>query len=164
MLPIQFVSSIRVTKRVFESLFLCMGSAAVAYVRPHRQRPPSAYYPLRLAFSYVAYCDRQLIQRGVGETVEISSASVRVNVADLVDPDATQIRLSIAWPATLEDGMSLQFVVQGTPVWVGQNLAEIVIVQHEFRTAPRRGATADASTGSVVVLTETSQSVSHKTP
>jgi len=121
-----------------------MGTPAVAFAKDHQRRSSCAYYPLRLAFSYTAYCDGDVIQRGTGETTEISSASVRVTIDDIVRPDVKQIKLSIAWPATLSDGARLQFVVQGEPLYAGTRLVEIAFWKYEFKTAPRRPMNVEA--------------------
>jgi hypothetical protein len=121
-----------------------MGTPAVAFAKDHQRRSGGAYYPLRLVLSYIAYCDGDVVQRGTGETTEISSASVRVKIDDIVSPDAKQIKLSIAWPATLSDGARLQFVVQGEPLYAGPRLAEVAFWKYEFKTAPRRAMSVEA--------------------
>jgi len=114
-----------------------MANQTAGLSRRRRKRLPGKYYPLKLAFSYWAYRRGHLIQRGLGETVEISSSGVRVKPSDIVCLGATDIELSIAWPAKLRDGTGLQFFVQGKPFWDGLGLAEILILKHEFRTAAR---------------------------
>lgn len=122
-----------------------MGTTARAFEKYHRQRSTSAYYPLTLAFTYTAYSQGKVIQRGVGETVEMSSYGVRANFPEPVLSEVTDLKLSIAWPATLDDGTRLQFVVEGRPSWDGGRLAEVLFWKYEFRTAPRRPLTVDKS-------------------
>lgn len=100
----------------------------------------NTYYPLRLAFSYAAYRGDRLIQQGSGETVEMSSAAIKVTLTEAVDPRATGLKLSIAWPAKLDGGTALQFVVEGSPIWDGALLAEVAIQRYEFRTAPKHSS------------------------
>jgi hypothetical protein len=133
-----------------------MGTPTVAFAKDHQRRSGGAYYPLRLAFSYIALCDGDVIQRGTGETTEISSASVRVKIDDIVSPDVKQIKLSIAWPATLSDGARLQFVVHGDPLYAGPRLAEVAFWKYEFKTAPRRAMNVESGvpTGRMALPTE----------
>jgi len=114
-----------------------MANQTAGLAKCRRKRLPGKYYPLKLAFSYWAYRRGHLIQRGFGETVEISSGGVRLKPSEIVCLGATDIEMSIAWPARLRDGTELQFFVQGKPFWDGLGLAEILILKHEFRTAAR---------------------------
>jgi hypothetical protein len=100
-------------------------------------RTPGGFYPLELPFSYLALRDGHVIQRGQGETIEIGSTRIRVKPIDSLSPATTDIVMSIAWPARLNDGPSLQFVVQTKPRWDGVGLAECVILRHEFRIASK---------------------------
>jgi hypothetical protein len=124
-----------------------MVSFAAETTRQDRRRSQNVYYPLKLGFSYLAYRRGHVIQRGIGETVEMSRAGIRVRPIEIVPQDATDIKLSIAWPATLDDGTRLQFVVQGKPQWNGSQLVEVIMVKHEFRTASKGAALIDSMAG-----------------
>jgi hypothetical protein len=102
------------------------------------KRVPGKYYPLELTFSYVALKRGQVIQRGLGKTVEISSASVRIMPLDVLNPSATGIVLSIAWPVKLDDGASLKWVIEAKPSWGDAGPSEFVIRKQEFRIASKR--------------------------
>ena len=121
-----------------------MGNSAASFERFYRQRSKSAFYPLTLAFTYAAYREGRVIQRGTGETMEMSSFAVRAKFAEAIPAEVTDLRLSIAWPATLGDGTNLQFVIEGRPSWEGARM-EVRFWRYEFRTAPRRPVPADKS-------------------
>lgn len=125
-----------------------MGSPALALDNLSRRRPPSASYPLKLAVTYSAYRYDDLVQHGAGETVEMSSTRIKLQLAEALDAVVTDIRVSIAWPATLGDGTKLQFVVQGRPSRVESTLMEITILKHEFKTAPKRPVAVISRPGS----------------
>jgi hypothetical protein len=111
-------------------------AAAIKIERP--EKAPGRFYPLRLALAYSVYRSGAVIQRGVGETVEVSSTRIRMRAAEKLDRSMTDIRLAICWPVPLEDGTRLQFVVHGRPAWEGEELGAIRISTYEFRTAPKR--------------------------
>jgi hypothetical protein len=114
-----------------------MAGFAIAPALNDRRRLAGAYYPLTLDFSYLAYRRGRVIQQGTGVTVEMSRARIRVKPIAVSTPGTTDIKLSIAWPAVLDDGTRLQFVVQGKPSWNGSELVEVIILKHEFRTASK---------------------------
>jgi hypothetical protein len=97
------------------------------------------FYPLELSFSYIALRRGRVIQSGWGETVEMSSSHVRVKPLGLRDLDATDIVMSVAWPAKLPDGTNLQLVIHTEPVRDSLDAAEFRILKHEYRTASKGG-------------------------
>lgn len=119
------------------SLHPRMENQSAAPTKYCRKRPRGKYYPIKLACTYLAFRHGRVIEHGAAQTEEMSSTGVRLRSLDKIDMTATEIELSIAWPAKLPDGASLQFVVQGRPCWKGLKLAEVLIVKHEFRTAAR---------------------------
>ena len=121
-----------------------MGNSAATFERFYRPRSKSAYYPLTLAFTYTAYREGTVIKRGTGETMEMSSFAVRARFAEPIPAEVTDLKLSVAWPATLGDGTNLQFVIEGRPSWEGARM-EVQFCRYEFRTAPRRSAPVDKS-------------------
>ena len=106
--------------------------------KARRKREPNTYYPLALAFSYQALRHGQMIQHGLGQTTEISSTCIRVKPLSALSLATTEVAMSIAWPAKLKDGTSLQFFILAKPCWDGLGLAEFAIMKHEFRTASQR--------------------------
>jgi len=95
---------------------------------------------VQLAFSYQALRHGDEIQRGSGETTEISSSCIKVKLLPALAPATTDVVMSIIWPAKLEDGTSLHCVVLAKPSWDGLGLAELVIVKYQFRTAANSGS------------------------
>src|ERR1035438_8041927 len=109
------------------------------------------YYPLELPLSYIALSRGRVIQRGRGETVEMSSSHVRVKPLGLLNPGATDVVMSVAWPAKLPDGTSLQLVIHTQLVRESLDAASFRILKHEFRTASKDanglGLRAELSSG-----------------
>ena len=95
---------------------------------------------MQLAFSYKALRLSDEIQRGSGETTEISSSCIKVKLLPALAPATTDVVMSITWPASLEDGASLHCVVLAKPSWDGLELAELVIMKYQFRTAAKSGS------------------------
>ncbi len=131
-----------------------MVSVALATASNQRSRQPGAYYPLKLDFSYQAYRRGRAIQRGTGQTVEMSRQVIRMRPIEIETAGATDIKLQIAWPAALDDGTRLQLIVQGRPIWNRSQLVEVIVLKHEFRTAPKGTAlSASVATHQPGVLT-----------
>jgi hypothetical protein len=103
-----------------------------------RSHQPNKYYPVQLAFSYQALRRGDVIQRGSGETIEISSTSVRVKPLMALAQATTDVVMWIAWPAKLDDGTSLHCVILAKPQWDGSGLVELEIMKYQFRTAASR--------------------------
>lgn len=122
-----------------------MVSVAVATAAKDRSRVPRTYYPLQLDFSYLACRRGRVIERGTGQTLEISRQGIRVKPLEILTPGVTDIKLQIAWPAALDDGTRLKLVVLGRPSWNGSRLVEVIILKHEFRTAPKGTALTGSS-------------------
>jgi hypothetical protein len=95
------------------------------------------FYPLQLPFSYIALRRGRVVQKGWGETAEISSNHVRVKPLGLIYEDVTEMIISIAWPAKLPDGAGLQLMVHVLPVRDGSSNELFRILRHEFRTASK---------------------------
>jgi hypothetical protein len=95
------------------------------------------FYPLQLPFSYIALRRGRVVQKGWGETAEISSNHVRVKPLGLIYEDVTEMIMSITWPAKLPDGAGLQLMFHALPVRDGSSSELFRILRHEFRTASR---------------------------
>jgi hypothetical protein len=78
-----------------------------------------------------------VVQKGWGETAEISSNYVRVKPLGLIYDDVTEMIMSIAWPAKLPDGAGLQLMVHALPVRDDASSELFRILRHEFRTASK---------------------------
>jgi hypothetical protein len=95
------------------------------------------FYPLQLPFSYIALRRGRVVQKGWGQTAEISSNHIRVKALGLIYEDVTELIISIAWPAKLPDGAGLQLMVHALPVRDGSSNELFRILRHEFRTASK---------------------------
>ena len=95
------------------------------------------FYPLQLPFSYLALRRGRVVQKGWGETAEISSNHVRVKPLGLIYEDVTEMIISIAWPAKLPDGAGLQLMIHGLPVRDGSSNELFRILRYEFRIASK---------------------------
>jgi hypothetical protein len=95
------------------------------------------FYPLRLPFSYIALRRGRVVQKGWGETAEISSNHVRVKPLGLIYEDITELIMSIHWPAKLPDGAGLQLMVHALPIRDGSSNELFRILRHEFRIASK---------------------------
>ena len=95
------------------------------------------YYPVKLHFSFVSLREDQVIQTGEGEIAEMSSTHIKVKRIDILDPRATNIVLSIAWPAKLPDGAPLQLLVHATMPARMPAEPEFDIRKWEFRTVAK---------------------------
>jgi len=95
------------------------------------------FYPLQLPFSYLALRRGRVVQKGWGETAEISSNHVRVKPLGLIYEDITEMIISVAWPAKLPDGAGLQLMIHALPIRDGSSNELFRILRHEFRIASR---------------------------
>jgi hypothetical protein len=95
------------------------------------------FYPLQLPFSYIALRRGRVVQKGWGETAEISSNHVRIRPLGLTYEDVTETIMSIAWPAKLPDGAGLQLMIHALPVRDGSSNELFRILRHEFRIASK---------------------------
>jgi hypothetical protein len=78
-----------------------------------------------------------VVQKGWGETAEISSNHVRVKPLGLIYEDVTEMIISVAWPAKLPDGAGLQLMVHALPIRDGSSNELFRILRHEFRIASK---------------------------
>jgi hypothetical protein len=102
-----------------------------------RNGAPRRFYPLDLPFSYQVIERGHVIERGFGDTTEISSTQIRVKPQPNLCLAATEVVMSIAWPAKLKDGTGLQFVVLAKMCRYGGGFAEFIILKYEFRTVSK---------------------------
>ena len=75
-----------------------------------------------------------------GRALNISSNGILFSTDEPL-PAGAKVELSVAWPASLEDGCMLKFVARGRIVRVeADGRAALGIEQYEFRTTRRRAA------------------------
>jgi hypothetical protein len=119
---------------VFHALFSCMASRIL---HGRQKQAPHRRYPLHLSFWYIARQREHAIGSGWGETIEIGSSYIRVCPLPFRDLRGIELFMSVTWPATLPDGTPLQLLIQARPVEEAAPLAEVFILNHQFRTAAR---------------------------
>jgi hypothetical protein len=78
-----------------------------------------------------------VVQKGWGDTAEISSNHLRVKPLGLIYEDITELIMSITWPAKLPDGAGLQLMVHALPLHDGSPNELFRILRYEFRTASK---------------------------
>jgi hypothetical protein len=72
-------------------------------------------------------------ESGVGKTIDMSSGGVLFETQQRLR-SGKRVEIAVSWPAQLEGGCPLKFVVVGRVVRVEDERAAITIEQHEFRT------------------------------
>jgi len=117
-----------------------------------RSAPPpktsvGRWYPIVLKFQYRAYSTERLVHTGAGETIEISSRSLRLRIPEDLPPQVAELDLAIAWPVPLYGVTPLQWTVKAKPVWRSPGWIFVCIASYEFRTAGARGRQAMAACG-----------------
>jgi hypothetical protein len=95
----------------------------------------SRRYPIRLALRYQLISGDDVVQPGVGHSINMSSTGILIEVADRVPP-GIEIKLIIEWPARIDNKVWLTFQAQGRIVRVSGGHAAVAILKHEFRTRP----------------------------
>jgi hypothetical protein len=113
-----------------------MAKRILNFAEARKKHVPRRFYPLQLPFSYIAVRRGRVVERGWGETVEMSSNQIRVAPAALVNAKFTELVLSIAWPVKHSGGAGLQLVAHVLPCLDG-SAGLFRILQHEFRTVSR---------------------------
>ena len=87
-------------------------------------------YPIRLRLRYIM--DQH---RGNGCTVSMSRSAI-VFEADDDLPVGKPVRLSINWPAKLQNNIALTLTVEGTTIQARNQHVSVSILRYEFRIRP----------------------------
>ena len=109
-----------------------MASIALQAVE-NRTRRADHRYTLEAPLHYEIVRGNAVLNQGFGTTVNISSGGVLFYAADPL-PIGASIRLSIAWPARLNNQTALQLCVSGQVVRNQGACSAMAIQRHEFRT------------------------------
>jgi hypothetical protein len=104
-----------------------------------RRRDPRLHqrYPIRLDVEYKLQRKGQVILRGLGRTLNISSGGVFLSVNDSLEIGGL-IELAINWPLLLDDFCPLKLKIRGLIVRSDVQGIAVEIQHHEFRTAGAR--------------------------
>lgn len=92
---------------------------------------------MNVELEYKLLDGKKVLKTGSGRTLNLSSTGVLFECQETL-PVGTQIRLSLAWPARLNDTVGLTLCVNGRTVRSSGNCVAIEIVSHEFRTRALR--------------------------
>jgi hypothetical protein len=90
-------------------------------------------YRINLELRWKLIRRRRVLDAGVGQTLDLSSGGIRFDAGRQL-PVGLNVELAIAWPVLLRNETSMQLIVSGRIVRVGQNGTAVAMVQHEFRT------------------------------
>jgi len=96
------------------------------------ERRASRRYAVSAEVRYLVVSRRTPIA-GTGRTVDFSSGGALIQTADSL-PKGAKIKLSIAWPARLDDRVGLSLDVVGRIARVDGLLVGVIFEHHEFRT------------------------------
>jgi len=102
---------------------------------PNSLRRSHRRYPMNVELEYKLLDGKTVLKTGFGRTLNLSSTGVLFECQETL-PVGTQIRLSLAWPARLNDKVGLTLCINGRTVRSSGNCAAIEIINHEFRTRP----------------------------
>lgn len=106
---------------------------------PAVERRTSRRFPIEQEVSYRVLDHKAIVpESGVGRTFDISSGGVLFATERRLR-SGKRVELSVNWPAVLEGGCLLKFVVVGRIVRVEDARASITIEQYEFRTRRAKG-------------------------
>jgi hypothetical protein len=95
-------------------------------------------YAIAANLEYRVICDCQVIQTGIGRTVNLSKSGILFESEEML-PAGTEMEVSIAWPVRLRDTVALNFCVSGRISWSRGKLHALTILRHEFCVRGRYG-------------------------
>ena len=112
-----------------------IGSAAMRMKRKTSDRRANRRYDVTLEVRWKVVHRKRVLYSGTGLTVNFSSGGIQFETSEPPSVGRT-VEMAIAWPALLDDSLSLRLFVQGRVVrTTGQRVA-VDIDRYEFRTAP----------------------------
>ena len=104
-------------------------------------------YPLQSDVAYKIVRHERMLEVGSGHTVNVSASGVLFKSGRAL-PVGTNVELSIAWPARLDNKVRLQLCIVGRTMWSDSNSTAVKIQRYAFRTAGDPAAhRADAKVG-----------------
>jgi hypothetical protein len=95
-------------------------------------------YPIAAALEYRVISGHQVIQTGIGRTVNLSKSGILFESEQIL-PAGTEIEVSIAWPVRLRDTVALNLCVSGQVAWSRDKRHALTILRHEFCVRGRYG-------------------------
>jgi hypothetical protein len=91
------------------------------------------YYPIAVDLEYRLLSHQTVVKTGHGRTVEISSTCVHFEPGDAL-PVGSTVEIFIAWPALLNNTVSLRLYIAGRTISSQHQYTAIEVQRHEFRT------------------------------
>ena len=110
---------------------------------PRVERRSSQRFPIEQEVIYRSLDHRAVSpESGTGKTIDMSSGGVLFGTQQRLR-SGKRVEISVNWPAQLDGGCPLKFVVVGRVVRAEERRAAITIEQHEFRTRRTKDIPAD---------------------
>lgn len=100
-------------------------------------------FDLQLDATYTILQHNRVFATGSGKTLDMSSGGLLLKTEGPV-PCTSHVRISVAWPARLQNGMPLKLFLQGYVLRSESNYAAIRIRRYEFRTRPASSLVPDS--------------------
>jgi hypothetical protein len=103
------------------------------------ERRKKRRFPMNRELRYKVLEDEQIVQSGIGATLDLASGGVAFLTEDALSPGAF-IEVSISWPVLLENSCRMRLIVFGRVLRSAGNKTVCTIEKYEFRTqssAPR---------------------------
>lgn len=98
------------------------------------------YYPITIDLEYRSVGRGGAMKAGHGRTARISSTYLQFECADCLPLHST-LKISVVWPARLENGVGLKLCVVGRTVYASDHMIVVEIQRYEFRTRSERAST-----------------------
>src|SRR5260370_31650866 len=98
-----------------------------------KEKRRGARYPLELTLRFRCLYRRKDVASGTGRTVDMSSNGLLFATDQYLEP-GLDVELAIHWPAQRHDQSTVQLVVLGRVVRMGDSVAAIRTIKFEFRT------------------------------
>ena len=117
-------------------------------MRPFTRKVASQHFPITVDVEFTVQADGTKVS-GRGRTVALSANQFSL-VSEEPLPSQGAIAFSIAWPAKLNDTVSLNLCGRGRLLRTGPHQATVDFAAYEFRTRPigiRRDARFESTTG-----------------
>jgi hypothetical protein len=104
--------------------------------RDEHERRAKFRFPLRRELRYKILEDQEVIQSGLGESIDMSSAGVAFQTERDLKAGAA-VEVSISWPVLLDDSCPMRLVALGQVLRCNGGIAVCSIDKYEFRTQAR---------------------------
>src|ERR1700674_3736059 len=95
-------------------------------------------YAIAADLEYRVICGCQVIQTGMGRTVNLSKSGILFESEQML-PAGTEMEVSIAWPVRLRDTVALNLCVSGQIAWSLAERHALTILRYEFCVRGRYG-------------------------